>query len=51
MAEAIRLRVNGADHAVRAHPDTPLLYVLRNDLGLKARASAAATANAVPATS
>ena len=35
MAEAIRLRVNGADHAVRAHPDTPLLYVLRNDLGLK----------------
>ena len=35
MAEAIKLRVNGVDHAVRAHPDTPLLYILRNDLGLK----------------
>ncbi|MFK3737403.1 (2Fe-2S)-binding protein [Massilia sp. TN1-12] len=29
-----RLRVNGAEHAVDADPDTPLLYVLRNDLGL-----------------
>lgn len=29
-----RLRVNGADHAVDADPDTPLLYVLRNDLGM-----------------
>ena len=35
MAESIALRVNGVEHAVRAHPDTPLLYVLRNDLGLK----------------
>jgi nicotinate dehydrogenase subunit A len=35
MAEAIKIRVNGAEHAVRAHPDTPLLYILRNDLGLK----------------
>jgi nicotinate dehydrogenase subunit A len=28
------LRVNGRDHAVDADPDTPLLYVLRNDLQL-----------------
>ena len=26
------LRVNGRDHAVDTDPDTPLLYVLRNDL-------------------
>jgi nicotinate dehydrogenase subunit A len=35
MADAIKLRVNGAEHKVRAHADTPLLYILRNDLGLK----------------
>ena len=35
MADAIKLRVNGAEHTVRADPDTPLLYILRNDLGLK----------------
>jgi nicotinate dehydrogenase subunit A len=28
------LEVNGRRHSVAAHPDTPLLYVLRNDLGL-----------------
>ena len=28
------LEVNGATKRVAAHPDTPLLYVLRNDLGL-----------------
>jgi aerobic-type carbon monoxide dehydrogenase small subunit (CoxS/CutS family) len=28
------LRVNGRDHAVDTDPDTPLLYVLRNDLAL-----------------
>jgi len=28
------LRVNGRDHAVDTDPDTPLLYVLRNDLRL-----------------
>ena len=33
---AVRLNVNGADHEVTAAEDTPLLYVLRNDLGLKA---------------
>ncbi len=30
------LNVNGADHVVEADPATPLLYVLRNDLGLNA---------------
>jgi nicotinate dehydrogenase subunit A len=30
----IRIRVNGADHEVSAEPDTPLLYVLRNELAL-----------------
>jgi nicotinate dehydrogenase subunit A len=30
----ISLNVNGQDHKVDADPDTPLLYVLRNDLGL-----------------
>jgi nicotinate dehydrogenase subunit A len=33
---AVRLKVNGAVHSVAAEPDTPLLYVLRNDLGLNA---------------
>ena len=32
---ALRIRVNRADHDVAAEPDTPLLYVLRNDLGLR----------------
>ena len=31
---AISLKVNGVSHSVPAEPDTPLLYVLRNDLGL-----------------
>jgi aerobic-type carbon monoxide dehydrogenase small subunit (CoxS/CutS family) len=30
----IRLTVNGQTHDVDAEPDTPLLYVLRDDLGL-----------------
>jgi len=29
------LEVNGIEHAVHAEPDTPLLYILRNDLKLK----------------
>ena len=33
---AVSLKVNGAVHSVPAEPDTPLLYVLRNDLGLNA---------------
>jgi nicotinate dehydrogenase subunit A len=31
---AISLKVNGASRSVPAEPDTPLLYVLRNDLQL-----------------
>jgi len=31
----ISLRVNGEDHELDIEPSTPLLYVLRNDLGLK----------------
>ncbi|WP_027135465.1 (2Fe-2S)-binding protein [Geminicoccus roseus] len=30
------LNVNGQDHDVQASPDTPLLYVLRDELGLNA---------------
>jgi nicotinate dehydrogenase subunit A len=30
----VNLNVNGVSHEVNAGPDTPLLYVLRNDLGL-----------------
>ena len=33
---AVSLKVNGAVHTVEAEPDTPLLYVLRNDLELNA---------------
>jgi nicotinate dehydrogenase subunit A len=29
-----RIKVNGVSHVVTAAPETPLLYVLRNDLGL-----------------
>ena len=35
MPAAITLNVNGVQHAVHAEPDTPLLYILRNDLKLK----------------
>ncbi len=35
MPEKITLIVNGAAHTVTAEPDTPLLYILRNDLKLK----------------
>ena len=31
----IPIQVNGNQHSVAADPETPLLYVLRNDLGLK----------------
>jgi nicotinate dehydrogenase subunit A len=35
MPETFKLRVNGRDCEVRADPNTPLLYILRNDLKLK----------------
>jgi nicotinate dehydrogenase subunit A len=34
MADAIELTVNGRRHRLNASPDTPLLYILRNDLEL-----------------
>ena len=34
---ALTLKVNGKSRRVAAEPDTPLLYVLRNDLELNAR--------------
>jgi nicotinate dehydrogenase subunit A len=34
MSERIALRVNGRAHKVDVEPDTPLLYILRNDLAL-----------------
>ena len=36
MADGVSLRVNGVEHRVLIDPQTPLLYVLRNDLGLTA---------------
>jgi nicotinate dehydrogenase subunit A len=34
MPETFTLNVNGATHSVTVEPDTPLLYILRNDLAL-----------------
>jgi len=34
MAQRFTLNVNGKDHTVDADPDMPLLYALRNDVGL-----------------
>ena len=34
MSEKYSLNVNGKPHSITADPDTPLLYVLRDDLGL-----------------
>jgi aerobic-type carbon monoxide dehydrogenase small subunit (CoxS/CutS family) len=34
MASTLEIRVNGLEHRVSTSPDTPLLYVLRNDLHL-----------------
>jgi nicotinate dehydrogenase subunit A len=35
MAETFKLRINSSDYEVEAEPNTPLLYILRNDLKLK----------------
>jgi nicotinate dehydrogenase subunit A len=34
MAQKFTLNVNGSDHTVDVDPDMPLLYALRNDIGL-----------------
>ena len=36
MAAGVTLHVNGVEHQLLIDPQTPLLYVLRNDLGLTA---------------
>lgn len=35
MTAAVSVSVNGVQRTLTAEPDTPLLYLLRNDLGLK----------------
>ena len=35
MAQNIELNVDGQAHTIEAEPDMPLLYALRDDLGLK----------------
>jgi aerobic-type carbon monoxide dehydrogenase small subunit (CoxS/CutS family) len=35
MAQEFKIKVNGREQAVNADPDTPLIYVLMNDLELK----------------
>jgi aerobic-type carbon monoxide dehydrogenase small subunit (CoxS/CutS family) len=35
MDQAVTLTVNGQTHTLTVEPETPLLYILRNDLGLK----------------
>jgi nicotinate dehydrogenase subunit A len=35
VAQDITLRVNGRSHNLHIEPEAPLLYILRNDLGLK----------------
>ena len=34
MRQTVTLNVNGHDHTIEADPDMPLLYALRNDVGL-----------------
>ena len=36
MSERFALRVNGTERSATAEPNTPLVYILRNDLDLKA---------------
>ena len=45
MPEPLRLRVNGSEHEVAADPKTPLVYILRNDLGLKGTRFGCGTGN------
>jgi nicotinate dehydrogenase subunit A len=35
MPQSFTIKVNGSEHSVSAEPNTPLLYILRNDLKLK----------------
>ena len=49
MASKLTIAVNGQMHRVTATADTPLLYVLRNELKLQARASGAGSRSAARA--
>jgi hypothetical protein len=46
VTQKFSLNVNGTSHTVDADPDMPLLYALRNDVGLN-NPLAAAIANAI----
>ena len=46
---AISLTVNGTTRSVEAEPDTPLLYVLRNDFELNGAKFGCGRRNAAPA--
>lgn len=35
MAQDFKIKVNGREHVIKAEPDTPLIYILMNDLELK----------------
>ena len=45
----IALKINGKSHKVDAEPDMPLLWVLRDLLGMNGRSSPAASRSAAPA--
>ena len=45
------LTINGTVHEVDVEPDTPLLWVIREQVGLPARNTAAASLSAGPARS
>ena len=49
MTKSFTVTVNDKTHTVDADPDMPLLYALRDDLGLKNPISAADSRNAAPA--
>ena len=49
MADQLTLNVNGHDRVVTAAAETPLLYVLRNELRLSGPVMAAASPSAAPA--
>ena len=46
---AISLKVDGTTRSVEAEPDTPLLYVLRNDFELNGAKFGCGLGNAAPA--
>jgi len=45
----MKLMVNAKEHVVDVEPQMPLLWVLRDELGITGRSTAAAWPNAAPA--